>query len=293
MPTREITEEQRSRLRHVKVGLGPIDLSHFPDFLIVGPQRTGTTWLHAMLRTHPEVFLSQPKELFYFSRIKTPGHPKFRSDDLGWYLSFFRERPDYYAYKQAMALWRHRRPYQPKVRGEATASYATIDADVIEEIVTLNPAVKVVMMVRDPVERAWSHAKKDLARNRSRPLGDVTTEEFHAFFSDPYQLRCARYAECIDCWSSRLAPGHLLVGRFEDVESRPRELFLEVCRFLGVSDDERYVPASVAEAVNPTAGASVPREHRNYLEELLADELQSWRERFAAPELDATRRDVR
>ena len=281
MAVRPITDEQRARLRHVKVPTGDVDLSRFPDFLIVGPQRTGTTWLHAMLREHAEVFLSEPKEIFYFSRIKTPDHPKFQSNDLGWYLDFFRERPDYYLYKHAMALRRTLRPYRPSVRGEATASYAAIDADVIDDIVVLKPDVKVIMMVRNPVERAWSHAKKDLSRNRSRPLAEVSEEEFHAFFRDPYQLRCARYAECMDRWSSRLEPGHLLVGRFDDVETRPRELFQEACRFIGVSDDARYVPASVAEVVNPTAGSSVPDAHRRHLEELLADELESWRSRFA------------
>ncbi|TFH25114.1 MAG: sulfotransferase [Myxococcales bacterium] len=283
MAARPITDEQRARLRHVRVPAGNVDVSRFPDFLIVGPQRTGTTWLHAMLREHPEVFLSEPKEIFYFSRIKTPDHPKFQSDDLVWYLNFFRERPDHYLYKQAMALRRTFRPYLPRVRGEATASYAVIDADVIDDIVVLNPDVKVVMMVRDPVERAWSHAKKDLSRNRSRPLAEVSEEEFHAFFRDPYQLRCARYAECIDRWSSRLRPGHLLVGRFDDVETRPRALFQAACRFIGVSDEARYVPASVAEIVNPTAGSSVPEEHRRHLEALLADELESWRSRFGGP----------
>ena len=281
MGATEITEQQRRRLSHVKVPAPGVDLARFPDFLIVGPQRTGTTWLHAMLREHPEVFLSEPKELFYFSRLKQPDNPKFESDDLGWYLDFFRERPLYYAYKQAMALARHGRTYRARVRGEATASYAAIDRDVIEEITVLAPDVKVIMMVRNPVERAWSHAKKDLSRNRSRPLSDVTEQEFHDFFSDPYQLRCARYAACIENWSSCLRDGNLLVGRFDDVSTRPEDFLRETCRFIGVSDERRYVPKSVGEAVNPTASSGVPDDHREFLEELLAEELAVWRERFA------------
>ena len=41
-----------------------------PDFLIIGPQRTGTTWLHAHLRFHPQIFLSEPKELYFFSSLE-------------------------------------------------------------------------------------------------------------------------------------------------------------------------------------------------------------------------------
>ena len=47
-----------------------------------------------------------------------------------------------------------------------------MDGDLIDEVVTLNPEIRVVLMVRDPVERAWSHAKKDLVRNRGRRFED-------------------------------------------------------------------------------------------------------------------------
>jgi len=76
-----LSESVRARLRYVRAR-GDEDLSRFPDFLIIGPQRTGTTWLHAHLRFHPQIFLSEPKEIFFFSRLKMSGHPKFESNDL-------------------------------------------------------------------------------------------------------------------------------------------------------------------------------------------------------------------
>ena len=276
-----LSPELRARLRHVRVTKADVDLSRFPDFLIIGPQRTGTTWLHANLREHPEVFLSEPKELFFFSRLKEPDHPKHQSNELEWYLKFFDDPLWLWAYKQAMCLRRHRRPYGPKVRGEATASYAAIDRDVIAEITALNPQVKAIMMVRDPIDRAWSHAKKDLVRNRGRRLEEVDEQEFRQFFADPYQLRCARYGENLENWSAELPDGHVFVGRFDDIERRPESFLTDVLAFLGVSTDRRYVPVSVREAVNPTAESQVPEQYRRFLEELLAEELRAWRERFA------------
>ena len=158
----------RGKLRWVKVPEEGISLERFPDFLIVGPQRTGTTWLHAHLRFHPEIFLSEPKEIFYFSRLKTPESAKFQSDDLGWYLSFFRDPLWRRAAKTAIALWKYRAFYHPRVRGEATASYAAMDRDVIAEIAALNPDIRVILMIRNPIDRAWSHARKDLVRNTGR-----------------------------------------------------------------------------------------------------------------------------
>lgn len=266
-------------LRWVKTD-GATDLARFPDFLIVGPQRTGTTWLHAQLRYHPEIFLAEPKELFFFSRLKPPRHPKFQSDQLAWYLHFFRDPPWRWLGKTAIALRRYGSLYRPRVRGEATASYATLERDVIAEIAALNPEIKVIMMIRDPVERAWSHAKKDLVRKTKRRVPDVPEQEFRDFFTDPYQRQCARYVDNCDNWASALRPGHLLVCFFDDVQAEPERLLLEVMAFLGVTSDRRYLASDVRETVNPTEGTRIPEQYYRLLADLLAPDVAKLRERF-------------
>jgi Arc/MetJ family transcription regulator len=280
-------DSSRRALRYVKVSGAP-DLRLFPDFLIVGPQRTGTTWLHAHLRYHPEVMLSEPKELFFFSSLKNPASPRYRSNELSTYLRFFHEPVWRVMLRNAISLWRYRRRYRPKVRGEATASYAALDRDVIDDITLLKPDIKVILMIRNPIDRAWSHAKKDLVRNRDRQFTDVPAAEFEQFFRDPYQRQCARYVENIDNWSASLQPGHLLVALFDDIATRPEALLLEVMRFLGVSADRRYVSDAVRTPVNPTAASRIPEAYRRLLEELLRDDVRHLRERlglsWAAPE---------
>jgi len=272
--------ELASKLQHVRIPPAGIDLARFPDFLIVGPQRTGTTWLHAHLRFHPQIFLSEPKEIFFFSRLKTPSHSGFQSAELEWYLRFFRDPPWRWAAKTALSLWKYHELYRPVVRGEATASYAALDRDVVGEIAALNPDVKVIMMIRDPVERAWSHAKKDLVRKTKRRVEDVPTAEFESFFRDEYQRRCARMVENYDNWAAQLKPGNLYLGRFADVEERPEALLLEVMRFLGVRADHRYVSSEVREQVNPTAASRIPEAYRRFLEDLLRDEITAAEARF-------------
>jgi hypothetical protein len=270
----------RQRLRYVKVRGGPVRLDRFPDFLIAGPQRTGTTWLHAHLRFHPQIFLAEPKELFFFSRLKDPTDPRFRSNELEWYLQFFRDPPWRFALRTALALWNHRQLYRPRVRGEATATYAALDPDVIDEIVALNPEIKVVLMIRNPIERAWSHAKKDLVRNRGRKLAEVSEAEFEQFFASDYQRKCARYVENYDHWAPRLQPGNLFVGRFDDIAVTPTELLLEVMSFLGVGAHERYLDRRVREAVNPTGPSRIPERHRAFLETLLGPDIAALKQRF-------------
>jgi len=275
-----LPESIKQRLRFVTVSNGNLSLDNFPDFLIIGPQRTGTTWLHANLRGHPEIFLSEPKELFFFSRLKPAGHLRRQSNDLVWYLHFFHDPLWRMATKQAACLWRYGALYRPRVRGEATASYAAIDRDVIEEIAVLNPNIKAILMVRNPIDRAWSHAKKDLVRKTKRRVQDVPESEFQQFFADEYQLRCAHYVEQFDNWSTYLREGHVLVCRFDDIASRPEGLLTDVMQFLGVSADRRYIGTLAREAVNPTEVSKIPARYRQRLEELLRPDLEALEQRF-------------
>jgi hypothetical protein len=135
-------------------------------------------------------------------------------------------------------------------------------------------------MIRDPIERAWSHAKKDLVRNRGRRFEDVSEREFEEFFRDPYQLRCAQYAENYDRWAAHLAEGHLLLGKFDDVTSRPAELLGEICRFLGIRDQRRFLGRAVDRAVNPTPAEPIPDRYRRMLSELLAADIDKLQQRF-------------
>src|SRR5262249_35046492 len=195
-------------------------------------------------------------------------------------LRFFHEPLWRVMLRNVIAVWRYRQPYRPKIRGEATATYAALDRDVIDDITTLRPDIKVILMIRNPVDRAWSHAKKDLVRNRRREFADVTAEEFEQFFSDPYQRRCAHYVENIDTWSAALQPGHLHIGLFDDIDTRPEAFLLEVMAFLGVSSDRRYIGRDVRESVNPTAPSKIPQRYREYLDALFADGLGPLQRRF-------------
>lgn len=273
-------ESIRRQLQHVRVSDPAVCLDRFPDFFIVGPQRTGTTWLHAHLRFHPQIFLAEPKELFFFSRLTTPEHPGYQSNDLGWYLRFFRDPLWRYVAKNLLTLWRYRERYRPHVRGEATASYAALDPEIIGEVALLNPHLKVILMIRNPIDRAWSHAKKDLVRKHQRTVADVPPAEFEAFLRDPYQLRCARYVEQYDNWSAAVGAERVFVGRFDDIAARPEDLLLDVMRFLGVRSDRKYIGAAVRDAVNPTEASRIPIRYQEVLDELLTDDLKRTEARF-------------
>jgi hypothetical protein len=104
-----------------------------PDFLVIAPPKTGTSWLFENLRRHPQIYMPPVKELRYFDS-------KWRRRDLAWYAAQF-------------ARARNR------VAGEASPPYALLPDFAIELVRDLNPGLKLVFLMRDPVVRAWSQIK--------------------------------------------------------------------------------------------------------------------------------------
>src|SRR5438067_2015926 len=106
---------------------------HAPNFLVIAPPKTATTWLYEVLSTDRRFFLPE-KECRYFSH-------------------FWREYPlsSYYAQFQNPfgALW----------RGEASPSYFILTSSVIATIRDEIPYAKLIVLLRDPGERLWSHAR--------------------------------------------------------------------------------------------------------------------------------------
>jgi hypothetical protein len=268
------------KLKWVKLPSGKADLSCFPDFLLIGPHRTGTTWLYRNLSEHPEVLISEPKELYFFDRLKSPADPRYHSNELDWYLEIFRDSPQRWIRKTLHHLVNYRELYRPRIRGEATASYAVIDRDLIEEIAILNPQIKVIVLIRDPVERAWSHAKKDLGRRQNRRVAEIADAEFEAFFKAPYQRKLGRFAEIVDNWSACLESGNVFTGRFDDIAARPEALLEEIFRFLGIRSGRAYTRRAARRSVNRTEATGVPERHRRFLEDWLKAEIEELQVRF-------------
>ncbi len=206
MKAESLADDVRSKLRLVRVAKPGASLRNFPDFLIVGPQRTGTTWLFHNLKSHPEIFLPKEKELYYFSTLGLPDHRHFRFAYLENYLQAMEDSSRSTLKKSYDSLRKAGRFYNPRVRGEATASYAALPKDVIREIAMLNPEVKAILMVRDPIERAWSHARKDLTVNGRLPREIDPNALSRLLFKDQ-KRELALYRTLIENWRTHLQRG--------------------------------------------------------------------------------------
>ena len=276
MKPAHLTPDIHRQLTRVTTAAPDASLRHFPDFLILGPQRTGTTWIYHNLKRHPCVFLPPDKELYYFSTLGKSGHPKFRFVHLEDYLAVMADSPRSWLKKSYDSLRKSARLYHPAVRGEATASYAAQPPEVIRDICLLNPEVKAILMVRDPVARAWSHGRKDLPRDDANP-GGINLEALAGFLDGAEQRMLGRYRAMIENWTACLRPGHLLVGDFPAISKEPEELLSRVHTFLGLPAGRRFYGRHLRERINPSAQGAVPPEVDELLRRELAEEIDAYR----------------
>lgn len=254
---------------------GAADRLPLPDFLGIGAQKAGTTWLWENLRQHPEIFVPDKKELHYFDN-------KF-DRSLRYYTRRFEAAGG-------------------RVKGEITPAYGILPRERIGFIRAIMPRVRLIFLMRDPVERAWSQAVMDLVVRRGRALHEVSESEFFAFLESERSLSRGLYCRIIDNWLSAFPSEQLYVGFFEDIRERPRELMSELFAHLGVSRDldwgsfplQRVIQPSVAPpgarepdrgvgAVSEESGgesASCPDSVRERIRQLYAEELARLSERY-------------
>ena len=190
------------------------------DFLIAGAQKSGTTALDDYLRRHPEICMADRKELHFFDDEQ----------------QFARGEPDYEAYH------RHFQPTRERQRlGEATPIYMFWDP-APERIRSYNPDIKLIIVLRNPITRAFSHWHMERGRGRE-PLefsDAIRAEEIRLQEGQPDALRTFSYAargfysrQIRRLWS--LFPrNQTLVLKSEMLRERHRDALRLIERFLAL-----------------------------------------------------------
>lgn len=283
MKPASLTEAQFAELSRIPASGPGVDLSRFPDFLLIGPQRTGTTWLHHHLFRHPSLFLPRQKETYFFSRLEKTGKKEPNFTGLDDYLQrAMSDSPRDWIRKSIHALRQSGTPYRPTVRGESTATYAILEPEIVEEICRINPEIKAIMMLRDPLERAWSHARKDLFWHGVPDAEEFPLEEFQKFCRASGQTRLARYSEIAEKWRSFLKPGNLFIGRFRDISEDPETTLESIHRFLEIPSGRRYMDANKLEQrINPAPEVAIPPAALEYLRDQLQDQVSDYQSMLA------------
>lgn len=233
--------------------------AHIPQFLGIGGQKCGTTWLDKMLRFHPHLGLPPRKEMHFFDANYWRG--------LDWYRFHFRKMTG-------------------KLRGEITPAYSILPVERIRAVQVLNSQMRLVLILRNPVERAWSQSEMALARNRRRPVADVPEAEFLRHLESESVLSRSRFSVILKNWLEVFPAEQLHVEFFERIAAEPRALLSRILTHIGA--DPVLMPwdeMPLQERLNANLGRDIPEKYRARLRELLAEELATLRMRLPRPEV--------
>ena len=202
-----------------------------PDFFVAGAPKSGTTALHAALARHPELYLSAVKEPKFFL---TDGPPPAQGGpgDVKTYREHVWRRADYEALFD---------PAPPgALRGESTPFYL-YSHDAQRRIRSLVPDARLIVVLRDPVERAhsnWTH----LWSAGLDPIGDFVQacaaeeQRVAAGWADFWHYkRLGLYGQQLQHLYSVFPPERVLVFRYRDLIDHPAGALDRICAFLGVA----------------------------------------------------------
>ena len=190
------------------------------DFIIAGAQKCGTTALHAFLQKHPQITLGDQQEMHFFD-----------TDE-----NFAREPVDYELLHQHFPHWS-----RFKVAGECTPHYIYYKP-AMERIRNYNPNIKLIILLRNPIERAFAHWNMQRFKKRE-PLDflDAVKQE-HRRVAETSPLQTRRFSYVDRGFYSRqlervwrfFPREQVRIIKSEEFRVRPRETLRSVFAFLGV-----------------------------------------------------------
>ncbi len=225
------------------------------DFIVAGVQKGGTTALFDYLSEHPGVALSREKELHFFD-----------DEARDW------ARPDYGAYHAAFP------PPDGRPRGEATPIYVYWPRS-LERIAAYNPAMKLIVMLREPVERAWSHWRMEYARGaETRPfawcvregrrrLFDAVPWGHHREFS---YVERGFYGDQLERLFRLFPRDQALILQAEELRRDPGPALAAVQGFLGIANRPAPPSRETHVGVAMDYGSVLTDEDRDYLRDVYA-----------------------
>lgn len=203
------------------------------DFVGIGAQKSGTTWLYENLQRHPQLAFSAGKELHFWDR----DFPAGASVD-SW-LKLFPPAGD--GIKQ----------------GEITPAYAILDRSTISRVFEAAPRARLFFSMRNPMARAWSSALMALER-AEMVIEEASDQWFLDHFSSAGSMMRGDYATCIANWRAVFPLDSLQLIFFDDVTRDPRGVLTSLARHLGV-DPGFFTSMPPEEAAQPVFSGSRAR----------------------------------
>ena len=217
-----------------------------PDFVIIGAPKAGTTTLHQTLSRHGDLFLTDPKEPDYYGAQFERGRD--------WYASLFADARD------------------GQLLGEASTNYSvgTIGpngcdvATVARRLADDAPDVKLIYILRHPVERAYSFYVEQVRTAQALGQREGFGQTFEQYMQiDPRCVEGSRYIDVIETYRRHFDDAQMLIITMDELKADPAKLHRRVTDFLGIT------PLDELEQEAPVVANNTKQRHESMLRDRL------------------------
>lgn len=251
-----------------------------PDFLCVGMFKAGTQWLYDQLQSHPDFWMPPLKEMHYLNRdgdigrnarkilegarsTSRPGSTRRSGIADPRDRDFLEEMAGHCGAPLDLgkygALFRHKGGL---LSGDITPPYGELDETVVAQVARCFPDAKILLLLRDPITRAWSHISQWHRRGEFNARTLLSPERFRAFLEHSAKLQKFSSATRVaERWQAHVGEGRFRYFFLEDIAQRPQEARHDILIALGAD------PQKESALIDP--GYNRKSEHRKL--ELTAD----------------------
>jgi hypothetical protein len=250
-----------------------------PDFLVIGAQKAGTTWLDKMFKSHPSIWTPAVKELQFFNekflrdvfpwtqqhrvnhaisavRYAVTGDTDCQWDKIKQAAHIADSNEVTYEWYEAIFDYAEK----GMTKGEMTPEYSLLDYEHVKEIQYRYPKLKIIFVMRDPIQRALSGIKMRLLQ---KGFNDSSSQQE----IDNFVLKCSEdwdviersnYKKIISIWSSIFGDDNFLTLLSDELKDDPVSQLKVIGDFLNV--DEHGFSANPSERVHVGKSFNISKE---------------------------------
>ena len=232
-----------------------------PDYMLIGAQKAGSTWIYENLIRHPH--------------IDTPEiYPEVGETELTRKeITFFN---DYHRHAMGKEFYLKRFDHVSNVGrivGDHTYTYHDMPAWAEKEVADWFPMLKVILSIRNPVDRAWSQAKMHFRIYHGQNVREVPERDVLYFFAEHYKFGC--YTASMAVWKKHIPEHRFKIVWFEDIAQKPLKLLGRLCEFLGVSAPNPEDGYPLETKFVKGSEEPMPQNYRRFLEQMFEPEIRA------------------
>ncbi|WP_281662159.1 MULTISPECIES: sulfotransferase [Halomonadaceae] len=251
----------------------PIDAIK-PNFMCIGSQKAGTSWLYEMLLQHPNVWLPKIKEIHFFDykfgeETNTekwgPGHIKRAMERIKKEANTLEENlyvdnmlgKETFTFEWYYSIFTHPEAANKNIIGEVTPEYCSISEEGVQAIKELLGDGKVIWMIRDPFDRAISQIQMSANRMLANP--PQNNSEWEGLLKNVKYINRANYEKYVPLWDKYFGDDIKYIA-YGNMKNNPENLLTEIEGFLGI---EKIKYSGLKEVVHKTKNVDLPEWLKN------------------------------